>query len=176
MNKHPLMQALMLFALALGYVISSSAINHQTPSFEIPSPPPLRIAVVGFTGTPSRSLEIALTESLAKNERVVLLDAGQIKPALAAFGYDGAINMSIEDAKHLGATLGCDFFIIGKSDSATRSESAGEAHEETFIGVMLVDGRSGALVVFDFLVQKATKREDAERLAAQTLSQQTKSY
>jgi TonB family protein len=163
-------------ALLLGSNIHGLA-NHLTGHPSAPRPiAPLRLAVIGLTGPVARIAEAALADSFAKDERVRLLAPAQVKPAVAASGYDGSINLTTEEAKHLGAAIGCDFFIIGKTDSATRSERAGEAHEETFIGVLIVDGRSGALSLFDFILQKATRRQDAEREAAQSLSQQTARY
>ncbi len=173
MNKASFIRAVIFLALGLSFVNPDSANRLQNYSTETKSPRPLRVAVVGFMGT---DLPRVLAESLASDERVVLVNEAQIKPALSAFGYDGSINLHIDDAKHLGAAIGCDFFIIGKTDSATRSERAGEAHEETFIAVMMVEARSGALAVFDFILKKAAARKDAEHHAAQALSQQTKNY
>ncbi len=171
MNKYLFIPAAIFLVCGLGL-----ANRPQTPASETKLTRPLRVAGIGFLGSDRPAIEAALTEALAKDERIVLLDEAQIKPALIAFGYDSSINLSIEEAKHLGASIGCDFFITGKSDSATRSERAGEAHEETFIGILIVDGRSGALAVFDFILKKAAVREDAVRDATQTLSQQTKNY
>jgi TonB family protein len=174
MNKPSIIRACIFFALSfinIGFANQPSIQVAETNSRR-----PLRVAVVGFIGDSRPTLEPLLAESLAKDERLVLLDKAQIKPALSAFGYDGSMNLNLEDAKHLGASIGCDFFIIGKTDSATRSERAAETHEERFIGIMMIDARSGALALFDFILKKAAKREAAERDAAQALSQQVKSY
>ena len=68
----------------------------------------------------------AVTYTTQAGETLV---GAQIKPALAGLGYDGSINMSRDDARRLGAAIGCDFFITGKRDAFTRSEAKQESHE-----------------------------------------------
>jgi TonB family protein len=76
-------------------------------------------------------------------------------------GYDGSINMSRDEARRLGAAIGCDFFITGKRDSFTRSDAKEESHEEALVGLMIVDARTGELAVFDFINEKAATRAAA---------------
>jgi TonB family protein len=176
MFRPSLIRAGFALALLLGSY-SYGLANHLTVHPPKPQPiAPLRLAVIGFTGPAARIGETTLGESFANDQRIRLLDPAQINPAVAASGYGGSINLTTEEAKHLGAAIGCDFFVIGKTDSATRSERAGEAHEETFFGVLIVDGRSGALTLFDFILQKAANRQDAEREAAQRLGRQIGRY
>jgi TonB family protein len=144
----------------------------------------LRVAIIGFVdgsvaGEKSNSeksdseksnseksgsalrLEDALESAFKRDARVALIEPSQLKPALAGTGYNRSINMSRDEARGLGAAIGCDFFIIGKKDLATRSEAKGESHEEAVLGLMIVDGRTGALAAFDFLIEKASAREAA---------------
>src|SRR6185295_16185904 len=75
---------------------------------------PLRVALVGFSGaaTAERAsddqLPAALQAALARSAQVALIDPAQIKPAVAGVGYQGAINMTREEARRLGAAIGCD--------------------------------------------------------------------
>src|SRR5690242_209912 len=112
----------------------------------------LRVALVGFSGQQGNdgSLEAALRNGLAGSAQVALIDPAQVKPAVAGLGYNGSINMTRDEARRLGAAIGCAFFIVGKCDAFTRSEAKQESHEEALVGVMIVDARSGELAVFDF--------------------------
>ena len=47
------------------------------------------------------------------------------------------------------------WYVTGKLEAFTRSERATEEHEEALIGLMIVDARTGALAVFDFIGEKA---------------------
>ncbi|MBI3652287.1 MAG: energy transducer TonB [Acidobacteria bacterium] len=130
----------------------------------------LRLAVVGFTGNSDNQIAKNFLEALAQNQRLKLIEEAQIKPALDALRYEGAINLSRAEARSIGAAIGCDFFIIGKAEASRRSEAAQEAHEELCLGVMIVDSRSGALAHFDFILEKAATTEIALRQAAHTLA------
>jgi TonB family protein len=135
-----------------------------------------RIAFLGFTGNNQSKIEKSFLEKLAIDERAILIDESQIKFALAGLGYKESLNLNIEEARKTGSAIGCDFFIIGKIDSALRSETANESHSESVIGLMLVDSRSGQLAVFDFILEKATNVEAAQSKAAQTLVSRINSY
>ncbi len=108
--------------------------------------------------------------ALHKDERALLVDPSQIQPALKGVGYQGSINLSVEEAQGIGAAVGCDFFILGKTESSRRSERANHSHEETFIAVMIVESRSGKLALFDFILKRAATVEAAQREAQQTLA------
>lgn len=131
--------------------------------------PALRLAVVGLSGDLDRSAYAVLTQGLTADTRVIIQDPARVKAAVAGFGYDGSINMTTLEARRLGAAIGCDYLVVGKTEALTRSEKAGESHIEAMIAVMIADGRSGALAMFDFIVEKAADRDAAERLARQAL-------
>jgi TonB family protein len=122
---------------------------HATPSAS------LRVAVVGFVGDSGSAVTAVLRKALSTDERVSTIEPEQIRPAADGVGYSGSINMTLEEARRLGSAIGCDFFIVGKAEALTRSEQKMETHGEAIIGVMLVDGRSGRLVLFQFIREKA---------------------
>lgn len=133
----------------------------------------LRIAVIGFVAPKTngaRSIEAALTEALNRDSRVALIDQSLVQPALAGIGYDGSINMTKDEARRVAAAIGCDFFVIGKTEALTRSSRENESHEEAYAGVMIVDARSGSLAAFDFISQKGETKEEALNGLAKTLS------
>ena len=143
---------------------------------------PLRVALVGFSGTSAGERtgddqpQAVLRAALALSARIVLIDAAQIRPALAGVGYDGSINMSRDEARRLGAAIGCDFFIIGKRDSFTRSDAKQESHEEALLGVMIVDARTGELAAFDWINERAPTRATALEALMKTLAARAGAY
>jgi len=143
---------------------------------------PLRVALVGFSGATtgeraeSEQPQAALRAALALSAQVALIDAAQVKPAVAGVGYKGSINMSRDEARRLGAAIGCDFFITGKRDSFTRSDAKQESHEEALVGLMIVDARTGELAAFDFINEKATTRAAALEALNATLAARATTY
>ena len=124
----------------------------------------LRVAMVRLSAksaADSRTVGDTLAQALGRDQRVSLTEASMIEPALKALSYDGSINMSTGEARRLASAIGCDFFVIGKTEGLTRSEREGESHEEAYAGIMLVDARSGSLVSFDFVSEKASTRDAA---------------
>lgn len=145
---------LLSFGLGLACCIPSTAGARQAS---------VRVALIGFTRASSRDpaavsnkVESRLNASLSSDPRVLLVDDSIVRSALPGLGYDGSINMSRDEARRVGSAIGCDFFITGKLEVLTRSERKGESHEEAFAGLMVVDGRTGDLAVFDFISKKAT--------------------
>lgn len=165
---------LMLTAIAL---CASEYMAARQPSA------PLRVALIGLKwpeGTKdfqaARLVEASLAEALTLDLRVTIMDGAQSRPALAGVGYDGSTNLSNEEARRVGSALGCDFFIIGKAETLTRSEREKQSHEETLIALMIVDGRSGQLAVFDLIAEKATTTKASLQGAAKTLSARATDY
>jgi len=149
------------------------SISEITPA----SPPTIqnsvRVAIVGFVGPGAEdSLRIAatITDALGRDGRVALIDQSIVQPAIAGVGYDRSINLSKDEARRVGAAIGCDFFIIGKTEALARSTRENESHEEAYAGVMIVDAKTGSLAAFDFMVAKAETRDAALTVLAKSLS------
>ena len=138
----------------------------------------LRVAIVGFAPATAsnKPTELALAEALSRDGRVALIDPSIVQSALVGIGYDRSINMSKDEARKLGAAIGCDFFIVGKAEALTRSEHVNESHEESYTGVMIVDGRTGALTTFDFISNKASTRQSALQALMKTLDARAAGY
>lgn len=170
----------------IAIIVLSQVLIGFSPPLRLASEPPAtipqnlpRIALVGVTSsiaTDSRSVESALAQALSRDSRVVLVDQSIVQPARAGIRYDGSINMSKDEARKLGAAIGCDFFIVGKAEIITRSELENESHEEAYVGVMVVDGRTGALAIFDFVSNKASLRDAAQQALLKSLDAHARGY
>ncbi|HEX8186375.1 MAG TPA: energy transducer TonB [Blastocatellia bacterium] len=137
---------------------------------------PLRVALAGLIGDAARAFESPLKEALARDSRVLMIEPAQLQTALAGIGHDGSINMSKDEARRVGAAIGCDFFIVGKAEVFTRSEREKEEHEEAFVGVMIVDGRGGGLAAFDFVNERASTKQGACAAAIKSLGGRVAGY
>jgi TonB family protein len=140
---------------------------------------PLRIAVIGFVGVRtngSHPIEAALIEALSRDTRVALIDQSLVQPALVGIGYDGSIDMTKDEARRVAAAIGCDFFVIGKTEALTRSTRENESHQEAYAGVIFVDARTGSLAAFDFISEKGDSREMALNGLVKTLSGRASGY
>ena len=141
---------------------------------------PLRVAVIGFArekgANDAHAIEAALAGGLSRDARVGLIDEALVRPALVGIGYDGSINMSKDEARRVAAAIGCDFFIVGKTEALTRSTRENESHEEAYAGVVIVGAKTGSLAVFDFISERGDTREASLNGLAKTLSARVSGY
>lgn len=165
---------LLCVGLALTCVVVSTAGSQETR---------LRVVLIGLTRSSTtdstaiaNKAESGLNTSLGSDSRVSLVGQSIARPALKGIGYDGSINMSRDEARRVGSAIGCDFFITGRLEAFTRSDRAAEEHEEALIGVMVVDGRTGELAVFDFIDEKGATREAAVEALITTLATRAAGY
>ena len=146
----------------------------QRPGSE--TKPPLRVAVVGFGSGAPLAIAPVLVSALEESGRVLTVEPSLFEPAIAAMGYQGSLNMSLDEARRLGSAIGCDFFIIGKAEVLTRSEHANESHQEALLAIMIVDGRAGTLAVFDLLAGEAGSPEKAVASVSRALAARVPEY
>lgn len=141
---------------------------------------PVRVAVIRLArekgANDAHPIEGLLAEALSRDARVALIDEALVRPALVGIGYDGSINMSKDEARRVAGAIGCDFFIVGKTEALTRSARENESHEEAYAGVMVVDAKTGSLAAFDFVSASGDTREAALNGLAKTLSARVPDY
>ncbi len=133
-----------------------------------PAQSPVRLAVIDFIGEEGRELSKLLRES-AKTEDsgFQLLDDDLVRVAIRGIGYSGSLNPSREEARALGQSIGCDFFVIGKSLTSRRAATGDQFYFESLAGLFFVETRTGKLILFSFESATAqTEHQAKERLKA----------
>ena len=164
----------MILRPAIACVLLLSTAFSQSPGPAMRPPP--RVAVVEFGSGVPPAIATLLALEFEESGRVSVVDPSLIDPARRALGYDGSINMSTDEARRLGSAIGCDFFVIGKAEVLTRSERAKEFHQEALLAVMIVDGRTGTLAIFDLLTEKAESPEKAVTAVSRALATRASGY
>ncbi|MBK6796680.1 MAG: energy transducer TonB [Acidobacteria bacterium] len=124
---------------------------------------PARVAVIDFAGDEgarySASLRHAISESAARGFE--LIDPDLTAAAAKGAGYAGSLNLGRDEARALGQSLGCDFYILGKV-LLTRRVGQGEQHYyEALAGIFIVESRTGKLLDFSFLSEKSQNESEA---------------
>lgn len=107
----------------------------------------LTVAVLdfGYSAIGRRAAE-KLASSLKREASMTVLDSDQVGAAARGAGYAGSINLSLNEARDLGAALGSDFFILGDAQTLRRSPSSGPVYFESYASVFLVSARTGRLI------------------------------
>ena len=164
-QRAPLILSVFLVALSLqGFQVEA---NCQTRSR------PLILAVVEFGDSSFGRLTAAkLAENLKQETTLSILDQDQVRVAARGAGYGGSLNMSLSEARDLGAAIGCDFYILGDAQTLRRSPSTGPDYFESYASVFLVSARTGRLNTWERWMFKSDQPAAAEQELISELSKQ----
>lgn len=123
-----------------------------------------RVAVLDFGATREGRLTAEkLASSLAADERLSILDRDQSRAAANGAGYVGSFNMTLEEARNLGAVIDCDFFLTGDAQTLRRSPSVGPIYYEAYVAIFIVSARTGRLILWERPSFEAASPAEAEK-------------
>jgi TonB family protein len=108
---------------------------------------PITLAILDFGDSNiGRLASEKLASSLKRETGLIVSDRDQVQAAARGAGYAGSINLSLNEARDLGAALGCDFFILGDAQTLRRSPSTGPVYFESYASIFTVSARTGRLI------------------------------
>ncbi len=128
---------------------------------------PLRLAVLDFNGDEAGAVAAQL-RGLAQG-KFELLDPALVRVAAQGTGYGGNLNMQREEARALGLSLGCEFYLLGKVQSGRRLGADNQAYYEALVGLFAVETRTGDLASFGFAREQAANEAEAQKKLAAAL-------
>ena len=124
---------------------------------------PARLAVIDFTGDEGARyaalIRNAISESAARGFE--LIDPDLTAAAAKGAGYAGSLNLSRDEARALGQSLGCDFYILGNVLVTSRVGEGEQHYYEALAGIFIVESRTGKLLDFSFLSEKSQNESEA---------------
>jgi TonB family protein len=104
---------------------------------------------MGGTETGARASERVAKMFAAAGAGPSMLDRDLSRAAARGVGYAGSLNLTLGEARALGAAIGCDFFITGDAQTIRRSSSTRPVYFESYASVFLVSARTGELVLWE---------------------------
>ncbi|HEX8503117.1 MAG TPA: TonB family protein [Pyrinomonadaceae bacterium] len=138
------------------------------------------VAVLDMGSTPTGA---RVTERVAKllapadsATGLSVLDRGMSGAAARGVGYAGSLNLTLGEARTLGAAVGCDFFIAGDAQTIRRSSSARPVYFESYATAFVVSTRTGRLVFWNRPAFTADTAEEAEAALLAALAPNVASY
>ena len=130
-----------------------------------------RVAVLNFGETTTgRLTSEKLSTALTLESAVSLIDHDLARAAARGVGYSGSLNLTVQEARDLGAAIGCDFYLLGDAQTLRRSSSSGGAYFESYASIFLVSARSGRLISWDRPSFEAASPEEAGKLLLSQIS------
>lgn len=131
----------------------------------------ISVAVLDFGNKgvgPLASQKLAL--AIASEPELLIVDRDRTRVAARGAGYEGSLNLTIQQARDLGAAIGCDFYFTGESRTLRRSPSTGPIFFESYASIFLVSTRSGRLILWERPSFRGATPEIAERQLLTELS------
>jgi len=123
-----------------------------------------RIAVLDFGSAAFGKVAADdLHSALTSRKELTLLDREQSRAAANGAGYAGSLNLTVAEARDLGAAIGCDFFVTGDAETLRRSSSERPVYYEAYASIFLVSARSGRLLAWQRPSVQASTPEGAAR-------------
>jgi TonB family protein len=106
-----------------------------------------------------------LTEKIAEHltEKFEALDPDLVEMAFKTRVVENIYNLTTTESKTLGNAVGCDFFIILKSENLRRTSFAKPLYFESYAAVYLVSTRTGRLVFWTLKSFAAEDQDNAEK-------------
>jgi TonB family protein len=149
---------LLVWSICLPLLLSSAAVAQSRPT---------RLAVLDFGKDPTGlRATAAIRETFKRNEEsreFTVIDRDQAGAAALGAGFEGSLNLTIQQARDLGAAMDCDFFLIGDAQTLRRSPSTKPIYYESSATVFLVSARTGRLILWERPNVQRDAPADAEK-------------
>jgi TonB family protein len=128
----------------------------------------IKITVLDFGAAPfARQIAEGLRTNLRASQDLSVADAEMTLAAARGNGYTGSLNLSLEEARDLGAAIESEYYFIGDAQTLRRSSSQKPVYYEAYCSVFLVSARTGKLIMWE----RPSFESDEATKAARQLSQ-----
>jgi TonB family protein len=136
---------------------------------------PTRLAVIDLGNAPTglhaaeaiRKTIHHQEEEEPSDREFAVIDRDQTRAAALGAGFEESLNLTIQQARDLGAAMGCDFYFIGEAQTLRRSASTKPLYYESYATVFLVSARTGRLIFWERpTVQRDSPAESEKALLA----------
>src|SRR5829696_7844382 len=145
-----------LFVILYFLAVAQSNAHAQT------NRPPV-LSVLDFGSTPiAKQATDTLRTKLRANGDVTVADPDLSRAAAKGIGYTGSLNLTVTEARDLGAALATEFYILGDAQTLRRSSFESPVYYESYCSMFLVSARTGRLLLWErpsFENAEATKAE-----------------
>lgn len=129
------------------------------------------VAILDFGATTTAKMaNEAVRKQLQSSGELRLADSDLSRAAAKGIGYAGSLNLSINEARDLGAALATEFFVIGDAQTLRRSSFQSPVYYESYCSIFLVSARSGRLLLWDRPSFESKEAAAAEAQLLQRLS------
>jgi TonB family protein len=137
----------------------------------------VKVAVLDF-GSLETGIRAAeqLTRALSKEAGLRVADRDESRLAARGIGYQGSLNLTLEEARDLGSAIGCDFYLTGDAQTLRRNSSARPVFYEAYASLFLVSARTGRLIMWERPSFEAAAPDIAQKMLLSDLGERGARY
>lgn len=168
-------RALFYFVSTLLFLSASTVLTFAQGAVAVERRTTVAVLDFGLTDTGRRAAD-RLAQTLHGEQWLMILDRDEARAASSGMGYVGSLNMTLSEARDLGASTGADFFITGDAQTLRRSPSTGAPFYEAYASIFLVSSRTGRLIIWERPSYQAPSPEEALKLLLEELSRGAMGY
>ena len=117
-----------------------------------------------------------LAQAFARQADFTVVNRAQGRAAARSLGYGGALNLSLAEARDLGAAVGCDFLIAGDAETLRRSAFERADYFEAYASLFFVSARTGRLLLWEQPSAEAATAAEAESALRAELARRAERY
>lgn len=129
------------------------------------------VSVVDFGPTPfAQQTAEKMRERLRTANDLKIADADLTRSAVKGIGYSGSLNLSVGEARDLGAALSTEFYILGDAQTLRRSSFKRPVYYESYCSLFVVSSRTGRLIAWERPSVETDKATEAETRLMEKLS------
>jgi len=126
------------------------------------------VSVLDFGQTPLAKLAAEkIRTRLRESGEFLVADSDLSRSAATGAGYKGSLNLTVSEARDLGAALASDFYLVGDAQTLRRSSFNKPVYYESYCSLFLVNSRTGRLLHWDRPSFESKEATDAEELLSQ---------
>lgn len=125
------------------------------------------VTVLDLGTTPfARKAAETLQNRFRSSGELRVADPDLSRAAAKGIGYAGSLNLTVDEARDLGAALAAEYYVIGDAQTIRRSSFQSPVYHESYCSIFLVSARSGRLLLWE---RPSFQDSDAVRAEAQLL-------
>jgi TonB family protein len=132
-------------------------------------PPILSVLDFGSTTIAKQAADTLRTKLRATGD-VLVADPDLSRAAAKGNGYAGSLNLTVNEARDLGAALATEFYILGDAQTLRRSSFESPVYYESYCSIFLVSTRTGRLILWERPSFENAEATNAEAKLSQYLS------
>jgi len=130
-----------------------------------------KLVVLDFGSAPFGKVAAETLRSMLRSDHdFQLVDSDLSASAARGIGYSGSLNMTVSEARELGAAMDAEFYFVGDAQTLRRSSSQTPVYYESYSSIFVISSRTGRLVFWDRLNTESNNPSDAQHKLTKLLS------